>query len=166
MVVGQAWIRSRTGVQMSIYFLISTNMTVLISFSVWDEHAWLYLAFLPACQRFLQNTKKFWGQDAMKGSRTKGPGRLSESSCLSFLTSLIVSKIILCLSQFRSLYLLLILWKTIKNSIFSTWLIKLWDRVKKFFQSKNSNWSKETAAKGFLLHNVSNFSAWKKFNTS
>ena len=78
-------------------------------------------------------------------------------------------------SRSRSLNLLLILWKTIRNSIFSTWLWSNYGIMsKKNFQSKNSNWSKQTAAKvclqdrrrGFLLHIVSNFSTWKKFNTS
>ena len=65
--------------------------------------------------------------------------------------------------------------KPISKYIFLTWSRwRVWTMSKKKFQSKNSNGSKQTAAKiclqnrrrGFLLHIVSNFSAWKKFNTS
>ena len=117
-------------------------------------YTWLYLRHLASV--FFVKWRNFWGHDAIGLKKI-------------FLT------IILCLSRFRSLYLLLISWKRIRNCIFST---RLWSNYgiasKKNFQSKNSNWSKQTAAKvclqdrrrGFLLHIVSNSSGWKKFITS
>ena len=62
-----------------------------------------------------------------------------------------------------------------QNILFQIGLVGEFEPCQKnFFQSKNSNGNKQTAAKvclqdgrrGFLLHIVSNFSASMKFNTS
>ena len=66
-------------------------------------------------------------------------------------------------------------WRQFQNIFFKLGPIGEFEACqKKFFQSKNYNGSKQTAAKiclqnrrrGFLLHIVSNSNAWKKFNTS
>ena len=99
----------------------------------------------------------FWSHDVRKGSRNE-------------LEILIVSDMLQNLQHDAKIN-----WRQFQNTFFKLGPVGEFEPCqKKIFQSKNSNWSKQTAAKvclqdwrrGFLLHIVSNFSTWKKFNTS